>query len=172
MMNTRPVSSHPEVIAIDLPDGVAEHLRALGFNAVSGTYGGIYHNDPQHSRYKRLRLSHSLPNFAEREIVILDSSPPKHVVATATHVDYWRPTGGKWVNPAPRSMLLCRPDADRILQHGGIFVVLEARSHQLNTTIKLEMPRRWTIGSFCLDNIGLRLSRTKGEKYPQLAPLR
>lgn len=124
-MNT----DHPKILLVDMPLDVQTRLKAEGFNARSGTYGMRYSSE----RGRPVRLNHRLPNFHEQEVVFITTERPEHTTRETPTLDHrfhncrtTEPT----TNPRPLSMLSERGNADRIVEHGGVFVVLASALEQ------------------------------------------
>jgi uncharacterized protein (DUF1697 family) len=127
------LSKHPKVMLIDLEAKIAVHLKDMGFNASSGTFGSPYKRDSTYG-YTAVDTNFELPFLEEQEIVIVDLKDTGTIVnAPAVRAKrpeekdlYVRAEPGL-VDPRKRAMFVHRSDIDRILNHGGVLIVFAAR---------------------------------------------
>lgn len=127
-----PRYSRPKVLVIDAPD-IYETLEKRGYAATSGTFGQPFILEPE-GGYITLAASAHLPEYREQEIVIADLIGPeakplesKQVKSPAPGVNsLWIPTNHGLVDPRPAAMVGVRSEMDRILKHGGIFILFSA----------------------------------------------
>ena len=122
----------PKILVIDAPD-IQSALTQKGYTAASGTFGRPMIAPPE-SGYIAIRSTAELPGHTEQQVVIADligpeaeptktksSEPPPPGVRTL-----WAPLDHGLVDPRPAAMLGVRADMDRILKHGGIFILFAA----------------------------------------------
>lgn len=119
----------PRIMLIDLDEGVASGLQKLGYNVVTGTFGHPYEVPMSDGRLSVI-VDARLPSFEEQEIVVIDLFPPetmagppgeKHV--SEGELDFWASCSRGKIDPRPVIMSQVRDSFDRILNHGGFFVV-------------------------------------------------
>ena len=120
----------PKILLIDLDADSEEVLKAAGFNISSGSFGVPY----------RVKISDDfvpvIPNgalpddYSEQEIVVVNlvkapslSGPIGEKVTSPGDPDWWIRCKNGIVDPRPRVMTDGRMHFDRILSHGGIFIV-------------------------------------------------
>ena len=129
---TGPKYPRPKVIVIDAPD-IYEALRGRGYAATRGTFGQPRNVAPA-AGYIPLKLSGELPGYPEQEIVIADLAGPEPMNAELDKTDtpppgveaLWVSLGHGQVDPRPAVMSHVRSEGDRILRHGGVFVLFAA----------------------------------------------
>lgn len=122
----------PRIMLIDLSDEVDARLSRSGYNVVCGTFGHPY-KVPARGDFVPVVSDHALLGYEEQEIVVVDLSPPEPLDAPAGEslVDKGKAellTGSSAgiVDPRPVTMHFSRSHFDRILDHGGCFVVFGA----------------------------------------------
>jgi len=124
---------HPQplVLLVDMPKEAADRLRQDGFNITTGTFGAPYPVEVS-DRWTRISLNAHLPwNVGEQDIVLVDLDqpedhpmrPPATATVDADAPDWWGHCGTGRIDPRPRAMVQTRDAFDRILEHGGVFVV-------------------------------------------------
>lgn len=119
----------PKILLIDVEDDAEKVLAAKGYNVASGTFGNPYKVKKADSRQPVIAES-KLPNFAEQDIVIVDlkepsllTGPKGEKAVSDGEDDWWAScTTGK-IDPRPRAMANSASFFDRILEHGGAFVI-------------------------------------------------
>jgi len=124
-----PKYQKPKILLIDLPDSVLDSLRSLGFNASAGTFGSPYKVELSDS-YRSVICKPDLPNYTEQEIIIIDLTPPKTLdspegekMTSNGEKDWWAKCSRGEIDPRPRVMNRVHNAFDRILGHGGLFVI-------------------------------------------------
>jgi hypothetical protein len=119
----------PRIIVLDLPD-VATLLQGKGYHALQGTLGQPL-LVPRQAGYVPLKPEPVLPHYAEQEVVVANLASPEPLLASpdATAMP---PTGVKalWflaasgiLDPRPLVISQLREQSDRILRHGGVFIL-------------------------------------------------
>src|SRR5712691_5551911 len=129
--DAQPRYPRPKILIIDAPD-VAPLLLQRGYAAMSGSFGQPI-VVPAGSGYFPVTISRDdLPGYTEQEIIVVDLAGP---VARQTDSDarpsmpgpgvnaIWAPLGPGLVDPRPAAMRVVRQDMDRILRHGGVFII-------------------------------------------------
>lgn len=132
-----PKYSKPKILLIDLKDDSEAVLKNAGFNVASGTFGTPYHV-PKTDEYQPLIPNLGLQNCEEQEIVFIDLLPDDALdqpvgdkLTSEGENDWWVKHSLGWVDPRPRAMLIHQTTFDRILEHGGVFIVFtDSREHQ------------------------------------------
>jgi len=120
----------PKILLIDIKDDSEAVLRNSGFNVSSGTFGTPYRVKKSDS-YQAIIPNAHLRDCEEQEIVILDlvarkalDGPIGEKVTSEGENDWWGKCSMGVIDPRPRIMALHQISFDRILAHGGVFVVL------------------------------------------------
>ena len=131
-MPEQPTSPRPKILLVDLPESVGEELRARGHNAPNGTFGQRYSVDRNTALTPLLGsvTDFSLPNYTEREIVIVDLAGPAPVPlaqagAPAPPIGIqaiWTSRSRGVVDPRPFAMLHAGKLSERIYANGGSFI--------------------------------------------------
>lgn len=127
-----PKYPRPKVLVIDAPD-ICEALEKRGYAATRGTFGQPTIVPPA-AGYVRLEGSGELPGYTEQEIVIVDLAGPEPRASDAKQVQMPPPGVDAWwvslarglVDPRPALMSFVCAEGDRILRHGGVFVLFSA----------------------------------------------
>ena len=122
----------PRIMLIDLPEDAHRRLEDLGYNVVSGTLGRPY-KVPASGDFVKVVGDYAVPGYEEQEIVAIDLSPPEALPGPAggSLVHQGKadllasPLAGR-VDPRPAAMQFVTSDSDRIMAHGGCFVVFAA----------------------------------------------
>lgn len=125
----------PLLLLVDTDKQVSECLRTAGYDVTVGTFGRTFTVDNEDRHYP-VPLDYSMPqHYTEREIVVVDllpgggSCPGVQVgLDLARKLDNDLFVSGKpgYVDSRLLAMQVLRPDLDRILQHGGVFVIFTA----------------------------------------------
>lgn len=126
---TVPRYPKPKILLIDLKDDSETVLKAAGYTVVAGTFGTPYKTSKDNS-YRPVATDFDLPNYAEQEIVIIDLLPPETLDnpkeehhSVSGEYDHWAKCNFGVIDPRPVAMSIFRPDFDRILVHGGAFII-------------------------------------------------
>ncbi len=127
----------PKILLIDITDESASVLKAGGYNVVSGSFGNPYEVTKNDS-YQPVVSESALPNFTEQEIVIIDlapvtvmSGPPGEKETSPGENDWWAKCSRGVIDPRPLAMSYAKKASDRILMHGGVFIIFaEQRAQQ------------------------------------------
>lgn len=110
-------------------------LQERGYAAVSGSFGQPV-IVPAGAGYLPLNLTvDHLPGYTEQEIVVADlagPAPQQHdgqpVERPGPSVEMvWAPTASGLLDPRPAALLAVRDAMDRILVHGGVFILFATR---------------------------------------------
>jgi hypothetical protein len=144
-----PKFKKPKILLIDLPEEVLKGIQSLGFNASAGTFGSPY-RVAKSDDYCPLISKHNLPNYSEQDIIFIDLNPPKTLnkpvgekLTSDGEPDWWAKCSQGKIDPRPRIMLFVQKSSDRIIQHGGLFVIFaQPRLHQDLIFGKKEFPYR------------------------------
>lgn len=126
---TPPRYPKPNILLIDLSDDLYSKLQLSGFNVLKGTFGLLY-KVPRGKGYMPIIIDYDLPKVKEQEIVIIDldhqnaSNSPKHSYSINKGDQwYWSNFNTGIIDPRPITMKKHQKDFDRILNHGGFFVI-------------------------------------------------
>lgn len=119
----------PKILLIDVDNGFAKVLRDAGYNVAVGTFGTPYRVRKSNNLHYVSLSSFRLPNYEEQEIVIaniLEPDPadslPADEPGEGVKVSWQAGTTGL-IDPRPLAMSFVRDASDKILSHGGIFIV-------------------------------------------------
>lgn len=128
----------PKILLIDMTEDVETGLRAKGLNITTGSFGTPYTVPKSNNLQPVIPNGYMPPNYTEQEIVIIDLTPKDPLsgpigekpVAPGTN-DWWTSCEIGVIDPRARVMLKYQSGFDRILDHGGIFMVFaDARKRQ------------------------------------------
>ena len=124
-----PIYQKPKILLIDLPDTVIGNVRSAGFNVSDGTFGSPY-KVQRSDNYRPVIPKAQLPNYTEQDIIIIDLTPPETIdnpegekVTSEGEKDWWAKCSRGEIDPRPRVMVGVKDKFDRILDHGGMFVI-------------------------------------------------
>ena len=119
----------PKILLIDITDDTEAVLKAAGYDVSQGSFGAPYRVEKKDG-YLPVIPNHELPSCDEKEIVIIDLSPSRVLpgpvgdkVVSEGENDWWAKCSHGWIDPRPRAMVSMKSVFDRILIHGGIFIV-------------------------------------------------
>lgn len=121
---------HPKIQLIDLDEDVKSVLKAEGYNISTGSFGLQYKVPKSDGRRPVIFNGYELPNYTEQEIFVIDllpgettDKPDGEKLTTDGKNDWWASSSRGVIDPRPRVMSSVRDAFDRILVHGGIFVI-------------------------------------------------
>jgi len=119
----------PKILLIDLPNELTNKLISSGFNVSAGTFGSPYKVEIS-DEYQPVIPNLNLPNFSEQEIIIIDltappilNSPAGKKITSEGEEDWWAKCSLGFIDPRPYIMSEVKKSFDRILYHGGAFVI-------------------------------------------------
>jgi len=120
----------PKVLLIDLPHDCLDYVQeSTGYNVSEGTFGSPYKVDIGDNSLPVIAKAF-IPNYAEQEIIIIDLTPPTTTegpqgekIVSKGELDWWAKCSHGAIDPRPRVMVNVRNAFDRILYHGGFFVI-------------------------------------------------
>lgn len=119
----------PKILLIDLPVACIDYVQSAGFNVSTGTFGSPY-KVKLGDEYRPVIGEPSLPNYTEQEIIFVDLTPPETIdapkgekVTSEGENDWWAKCSRGEIDPRPIFMVAARRHFDRILKHGGLFVI-------------------------------------------------
>jgi hypothetical protein len=138
----------PKILVVDLNDDTAKTLKAAGYAVNVGSFGTPYKIVSQDNSYEPVVAEYNLPNYAEQEIVIIDllpakalEKPPKEKQAIEGTYGHWGKRTHGEIDPRPVSMAAYRHAFDKILAHGGAFIIF-ADYHTYNEIVYAQSTRR------------------------------
>jgi len=121
--------AHPKVMLIDCSAEMARYLTNLGYNVTVGSFGKQYKVPKDGGWRPALSIGVSLQGLTEQEIVIIDlrttpigTAPPIESVGVRENELWIQCTSGT-IDPRPRIMSAYHEYFDRILDHGGQFII-------------------------------------------------
>ncbi|MBC7076862.1 MAG: hypothetical protein H5T92_00910, partial [Synergistales bacterium] len=139
--STTPKYPKPKILLIDLDNHCAEVLQDAGYNVSIGTFGIPYRVKRSSDLHYVSLSACRFPNYEEQEIVIANimapdpaGIPPTDEPGDGVEV-YWQSGTNGLIDPRPLGMSVVRDAFDKILSHGGIFIVFAAA--QAETTYYL-----------------------------------
>ena len=120
----------PKVILIDMDSDIESNLKDAGYNVSIGSFG-IPYKVPKEDGYQPIIVNGSMPgDVAEQEIIIINLLPrnvldnPIGEKATSSgENDWWASCKYGQIDPRPRRMAWVQDKFDRILKHGGVFII-------------------------------------------------
>jgi len=119
----------PKILVVDLKDDTEALLKAGGYTVEVGSFGTPY-KVPKDNSYRPVVAEFNIPNYAEQEIIIIDllpadtlEQPPKENETVPGEYDHWAKCNYGVVDPRPVPMSIYRSAFDKILMHGGVFIV-------------------------------------------------
>lgn len=134
---TQPQYDKPRVILIDLPETTENGLIDLGYNVAKGTFGTVQKVERSDTLSQVPVHTHSLPDIEEQEIIIIDLSNP--TVSDQVEMEecgsgvecFWQSKSSGRIDPRPLVMRLRQNVFERILNHGGVFIIFLAPQRQI-----------------------------------------
>ncbi|MEO8591221.1 MAG: hypothetical protein ABI432_17715 [Flavobacteriales bacterium] len=172
----------PRILLLDMATDVADRLTHAGYNVTTGSLGRPY-SVPVSSDYFPVINNHSLADFKEQEVVIVDfgysgtdDGPDGEQQAPIGEVDVYAKQTRGIVDPRARLVPALTKDFDRCLQHGAWFIVLahpaidqelvvtQRMSYGHSGNMKAYTGRIWQLTS-ALSNVGVERDRGK-EMHP------
>lgn len=178
-----PRYSRPKVLLIDLPDEAVTRVRVAGYRVDVGSLGR-----PQTIRQKRrpgeylpVAPNGHLPGFAEQEVIVVQHRPSQPVDLNADDVAALPDSSPIWVSP-DESMIDSRPlaaqhfraNAQRILDHGGVFIVfceprvtaglVAGNADFGRSSLRIEAALDWTVWDLVPELDSFRVTRDHGEE--------
>ncbi len=132
-----PKWEHPKILLIDMESDVEIALKSEGYNVLVGSFG-IPYKVPKSDSFVPVIMSGSrLPNYTEQEIIIVDLEPAKasdkpdrEKHTSDGQDDWWASCSEGIIDPRPRVMQITQKAFDRILYHGGIFIIFADMRHR------------------------------------------
>ena len=119
----------PKILLIDMPGEAADNLLKQGYNVSVGSFGNPY-KVPLSDSYQPVICNGKLPNVTEQEIVFVDLEQPEILKepqgekrTSEAKDDCWASCNHGVIDPRPLTMLTAGKHFDRILSHGGLFVI-------------------------------------------------
>ncbi len=136
-MSDQPKYPQPKIFLVDLGSEAEHVLSNAGYNVSRGSFG-VHYKVPRNDDYSPVIPNGSLPNFAEQEVVAVDlvpvgplGGPLGEKLTSLGEPDWWASNSRGIIDPRPRLMARSQDNADRILSHGGTFVVFaDSRERQ------------------------------------------
>lgn len=126
----------PRILLVDTPPEAEEQLTKAGFNVTSGTFGRPY-RVKKSDGLQPVITGADLPDYTEQEVVVIDLSfdeaddePQGEKRFPMGTRDLWASCRSGQIDPRCRVAAALRNDFDRILNHGGAFVVFADDPHE------------------------------------------
>lgn len=125
-----PKYPQPKILLLDMQEETKTLLKAAGYQITVGSFGVPY-KVAQCDDLAPVITNDDLPwNFAEQEIVVIDLLPNtiadkpigEKRTSPGSH-DWWASCNQGVIDPRPCSMATEQESFDRILSHGGVFIV-------------------------------------------------
>jgi len=120
----------PKILLMDINDQTETALRTEGYTISIGSFGVPYRVEKGNGLLPVI-MNATLPrDYTEQEIIVVDLKPgelvdpperEKHT--TPRQSDWWASCSRGVIDPRPRAMASVREAFDRILSHGGVFII-------------------------------------------------
>jgi hypothetical protein len=125
-----PKYEKPKILLLDLPEETLTLVQSAGFNAASGSFGTPYTVKPNNN-YIPVIPNDNLPeDYTEKEVIIIDLTVPEKRtvypsgIGIAGNENYWwMQCKQDTIDPRLVQMKKVKNNFDRILNHGGFFVI-------------------------------------------------
>jgi len=133
-----PRFAHPQVMLLDVEPAAATFLQEAGFNVSTGSFGTTYGVRAEDG-IQQVIMNGNLPsNYTEQEVVIVNLAALSPIdggqgktPASIRQNAWWARTDTGLIDPRPGFMVNFQRDFDRILGHGGVFIIFaDAREEQ------------------------------------------
>lgn len=185
MENSGTKYAHPRVLLIDADTALEATLRTAGYNVSIGTFGRPAAVKPSDGLFKVPIDSASLPDLGEQELLIINTvqaDPSEQLQnehpAEGVEEIFQRANRGS-IDPRPLVMAHVRPTLERVLMHGGIFIVIAGAEYSVDYVLgrykysKIEITRHESYSSwgFLGDLRELRSLSRRGKEISFLPPL-
>jgi hypothetical protein len=134
-----PQSSLPEILLIDIEENTESILRQEGYDISTGSFGVPYRVPkinaselfPGRNRLEPVFIENSLPkNFIESEVVVINLLAPAPIERQSQKIRplagescWWTRCSDSKIDPRPLSMMNNRESFDKIISHGGAFII-------------------------------------------------
>lgn len=118
----------PKILLIDTEEEVVNEISSAGFNVSVGTFGVRYSVEIS-SELIPIHQQDDLPNYPEKEIIIIDLKPPNKIKnpkqVMAVHGEKYVVVKSDLgiIDTRPYSMITVQKSFNRIFYNGGLFVV-------------------------------------------------
>ena len=118
----------PKILLIDTDEEVVNEISSAGFNVSVGTFG-VRYNVKISSELIPIYQQYDLPNYPEKEIIIIDLKPPNKIKnpkqIMAVHGEKYVVVKSDLgiIDIRPYSMKSVQKSFNRIFYNGGLFVV-------------------------------------------------
>lgn len=126
---TVPKYPKPKILLIDLKDDTEALLRKAGYNVSSGSFG-IPYRVPRSDEFQPVIPNGQLADVEEQEVIFIDllagdalAQPKGEKVTSEGENDWWASCSMGLIDPRPRLMAYYQNALNRILNHGGVFVI-------------------------------------------------
>ncbi len=126
----QPKYEKPKVLLVDIPVEAEESLTRMGFNICAASFGCPHEITSERKWQEVYPNSAFPPDFGENDIVVINLNTKEvaeHLCGGLLSVspeESWRmlPVNGR-LDPRPWMMIRVKDKFDRILAHGGIFII-------------------------------------------------
>jgi hypothetical protein len=135
--HTARFSEHPKIMLIDCDPDMAKQLLALGYNVSVGSFGRRYTVPNDGTLRPAVPAGAQYGGVTEQEVVVVDltepptGDPPSVGFPGVGEEELWITCTSSEIDPRPRVMDSLRKYFDRILEHGGQFVVFAAARYSV-----------------------------------------
>ncbi len=153
--------SRPKVMLIDVPAAALAQVQAAGYHVVIASLGTPLTVDAS-DRFLAVQANGRLPGFAEQEVVVVQQRPPDarpgtpdDVPAVTDQTEIWSSTRDGVIDSRPWLAQYFSEDAQRILDHGGVFIffcdpprqsnLVSARSENVYGRVQVNADLPWTV---------------------------
>lgn len=126
---TTPKFPRPKILLIDAGSDAADALRRRGYNVAVGSFGSRYRVEKSGGFRIASPRDRSLPEHTEQEVIVVDltgasaKNYPEEPFPEGVK-EVWASCETGYVDPRPFVMGQVQDHFNRILEHGGVFVVV------------------------------------------------
>jgi hypothetical protein len=121
----------PKILLIDLHEDSETILKISKLNISNGSFGNIYKIRKADGYLPIIDNSRLPEDFAEQDIIIIDLKMPDFILpeiyyqkeAESTETNIFSYCIDGFIDPRPLAMFRAKEKLDRILLHGGIFII-------------------------------------------------
>jgi hypothetical protein len=127
----------PQILLVDMDSESVDALRQAGFNVSTGSFGSLSQVETSGHYHHVTMEDLSLPGMEEQEIVIVNTAPTAAIdrgdpPSPGTGVTgLWQDGTSGEIDPRPLAMHTFAHICERILDYGGIFIVVLSPKYEI-----------------------------------------
>jgi hypothetical protein len=127
--STQETRAHPKIMLIDCPTNMRAALSKDGHNVSTGSFGRRYKVPNDGNWRPALSVDVELHGFPEQEIFVIDlTDPPSGNAPSFASIgvgkrELWVRCTSEILDPRPQIMAVFRDKFERVLAHGGQFII-------------------------------------------------